>query len=52
MICFGSDDLLDETFKEACINNDSREVHERMIKVYISSGKLDVSPNTASRYIL
>lgn len=41
---FGSPDLIDETFKEACQNNDSREVHERMIKIYISSGKLDVSP--------
>lgn len=41
---FGSDDLIDETFKEACQNNDSREIHERMIKIYISSGKLDVSP--------
>ena len=40
---FGSDDLLQETFKEACQNNDSREIHERMIKIYISSGKLDVS---------
>jgi rRNA biogenesis protein RRP5 len=39
---FGSPDLIDETFKEACQNNDSREVHERMIKIYISSGKLDV----------
>ncbi|KAF1973855.1 rRNA biogenesis protein-like protein RRP5 [Bimuria novae-zelandiae CBS 107.79] len=38
---FGSDDLIEETFKEACQNNDSREVHERMIKIYISSGKLD-----------
>lgn len=41
---FGSPDLIEETFKEACQNNDSREVHERMIKIYISSGKLDVSP--------
>ena len=40
---FGSPDLVDETFKEACQNNDAREVHERMIKIYISSGKLDVS---------
>ncbi|KAF1957896.1 nucleic acid-binding protein [Byssothecium circinans] len=38
---FGSDDLIEETFKEACQNNDSREMHERMIKVHISSGKLD-----------
>lgn len=45
---FGSDDLVDETFKEACQNNDSREIHERMIKIYISSGKLDVSPEPSS----
>ncbi|KAJ4356836.1 rRNA biogenesis protein rrp5 [Didymosphaeria variabile] len=42
---FSSDDLIDETFKEACQNNDSREVHERMIKIYISSGKLDKADN-------
>jgi rRNA biogenesis protein RRP5 len=41
---FGSDDQIEETFKEACLNNDSREMHERMIKIYISSSKLDVSP--------
>lgn len=40
---FGSDDQLEETFKDACHHNDSREMHERMIKIYISSGKLDVS---------
>jgi rRNA biogenesis protein RRP5 len=38
-----SDDTIEETFKEACQHNDAREVHERMIKIYISSGKLDVS---------
>ncbi|KAF2438325.1 rRNA biogenesis protein-like protein RRP5, partial [Karstenula rhodostoma CBS 690.94] len=42
---FGSDDIIDETFKEACQNNDSREIHERMIKIYISSGKLDKADN-------
>jgi rRNA biogenesis protein RRP5 len=40
---FSSDDTIEETFKEACQHNDAREVHERMIKIYISSGKLDVS---------
>lgn len=45
---FGSDDLIEETFKDACQNNDAREVHERMIKIYISSGKLDVSALTSS----
>ncbi|KAF2646345.1 nucleic acid-binding protein [Massarina eburnea CBS 473.64] len=38
---FSSNDVVEETFKEACQNNDPREMHERMIKIYISSGKLD-----------
>ncbi|KAF2126331.1 nucleic acid-binding protein [Dothidotthia symphoricarpi CBS 119687] len=38
---FASDDALDQVFKEACQYNDAREMHERMIKIYISSGKLD-----------
>jgi rRNA biogenesis protein RRP5 len=46
---FGSDDLLAETFKEASQYNDSREMHERMIKIYIGSGKLDVSSCTPVR---
>ena len=39
---FASDDAITSVFKEACQNNDAREVHERMIKIYISSGKIDV----------
>jgi rRNA biogenesis protein RRP5 len=39
---FASDDAIEATFKDACQHNDSREIHERMIKIYISSGKLDV----------
>ncbi|KAF2681518.1 rRNA biogenesis protein-like protein RRP5 [Lentithecium fluviatile CBS 122367] len=42
---FASDDLVAETLKEACLNNDAREVHERMIKIYISSAKLDKADN-------
>ncbi|KAF1832627.1 nucleic acid-binding protein [Decorospora gaudefroyi] len=38
---FASDDAVDSVFKEACQNNDSREMHERMIKIYLSSGKVD-----------
>ncbi|KAJ4362538.1 rRNA biogenesis protein rrp5 [Neocucurbitaria cava] len=38
---FASDDAMDEVFKEACQHNDAREVHERMIKIYIGSGKVD-----------
>jgi rRNA biogenesis protein RRP5 len=40
---FASDDDMEKVFKEACQNNDSREMHERMIKIDISSSKLDVS---------
>jgi rRNA biogenesis protein RRP5 len=40
---FSSVDVVEETLKEACQNNDAREVHERMIKIYVLSGKLDVS---------
>jgi rRNA biogenesis protein RRP5 len=36
-----NDDAIEEVFKEACQYNDSRQIHERMIKIYISSGKLD-----------
>jgi rRNA biogenesis protein RRP5 len=43
---FASDDEMDKVFKEACQNNDSREMHERMIKIYISSAKLDVSTHS------
>ncbi|KAF1847168.1 rRNA biogenesis protein-like protein RRP5 [Cucurbitaria berberidis CBS 394.84] len=38
---FASDDAMEEVFKEACQHNDAREVHERMIKIYIGSGKID-----------
>ncbi|RYN60588.1 rRNA biogenesis protein [Alternaria tenuissima] len=42
---FASDDALETVFKEACQNNDAREMHERMIKIYISSGKIDKADN-------
>jgi rRNA biogenesis protein RRP5 len=45
---FASDDEMDKVFKEACQNNDSREMHERMIKIYISSGKIDVSTTSST----
>lgn len=38
-----SEETTESTFKEACQQQDDREMHERMIKIYISSGKLDVS---------
>jgi len=40
---FASDDAIEAIFREASQNNDSREIHERMIKIYISSRRLDVS---------
>lgn len=46
-----SDETVEETFKEACQHNDSREMHERMIKIYISSGKLDVSTPTSLTFL-
>jgi rRNA biogenesis protein RRP5 len=39
---FANDDGIEATFKEAAQQNDAREIHERMIKIYISAGKLDV----------
>ena len=45
---FGSNDTIEETFAEAARANDSREMHERMIKIYITSGKLDVSSSVTS----
>ncbi|KAF2031173.1 nucleic acid-binding protein [Setomelanomma holmii] len=38
---FASDDAVEAAFKDACQQNDAREVHERMIKIFLSSGKLD-----------
>jgi rRNA biogenesis protein RRP5 len=40
---FANDDAIEAVFKEACLHNDSREIHERMIKIYISAQKLEVS---------
>ena len=40
---FSSDDTVEEVFKEACQYNDAREMHDRLIKIYIQSGKLNVS---------
>ncbi|KAF1921432.1 hypothetical protein BDU57DRAFT_535098 [Ampelomyces quisqualis] len=38
---FASDEAMEATFKEACQHNDAREIHERMIKIYISASKVD-----------
>ena len=39
---YGSDDSLEETFKGACQYNDTQEVYERMISIFIQSGKNEV----------
>ncbi|GAD91719.1 rRNA biogenesis protein RRP5, putative [Paecilomyces variotii No. 5] len=38
---YGNDDTLEEVFKRACQYNDTREIYERMISIYIQSGKND-----------
>ncbi len=41
---YGTDDSLEEIFQRACQYNDAQEIHERLISIYIQSGKNDVSP--------
>ncbi|KAL9125990.1 MAG: hypothetical protein Q9217_004885 [Psora testacea] len=36
---YGSKESLDDVFKRACQFNDSEEIHERMISIYIQSGQ-------------
>ncbi|PWY72232.1 nucleic acid-binding protein [Aspergillus sclerotioniger CBS 115572] len=36
---YGNDDTLEDVFKRACQYNDTQEVYERMISIYIQSGK-------------
>lgn len=36
---YGSDESLDAVFKRACQYNDSQEIHERLISIYIQSGQ-------------
>ena len=40
---YGTDELVEQTFKRACQYNDPQEIHERLISIYIQSGKHDVS---------
>ncbi|CAD6577680.1 MAG: rRNA bioproteinsis protein rrp5 [Alectoria sarmentosa] len=35
---YGSDESLDHIFKRACQYNDSQDIHERLISIYIQSG--------------
>lgn len=45
---FGSNDTVQETFQRACQYNDAQEVHERLVSIYIQSGKHSVSPPTTN----
>ncbi|OKL57576.1 hypothetical protein UA08_07016 [Talaromyces atroroseus] len=36
---YGTDDSLDEVFKKACQYNDTQEIYERLISIFIQSGK-------------
>ncbi|EEA29009.1 rRNA biogenesis protein rrp5 [Talaromyces marneffei ATCC 18224] len=36
---YGTDDSLEEVFKNACQYNDTQEIYERLISIYIQSGK-------------
>ena len=36
---YGSDESLEEVFKQACQYNDSQDIHERLSSIYIQSGK-------------
>lgn len=40
---YGTDESLEEIFKRACQYNDSEEIHEKLISIYIQSEKNDVS---------
>lgn len=42
---YGTDETLEEIFKRACVYNESQEIHEKLISIYIQSGKLSVSGN-------
>lgn len=39
---YGNDDSLEEVFKRACQYNEPQEIYERMISIYIQSGKNEV----------
>ncbi|RKF63734.1 rRNA biogenesis protein rrp5 [Golovinomyces cichoracearum] len=36
---YGSDETLEEVFKRACLHNDDQEIHERLVSIFIQSGK-------------
>ena len=46
---YGSDESVEEVFKRACQYNDAQEIHERLISIYIQSGKNEVSKSARPR---
>ncbi len=40
---YGSNETVEEVFKRACQYNDPQEIHERLISIYIHSGKQEAS---------
>jgi rRNA biogenesis protein RRP5 len=42
---YGDDSAVEEVFKKACQYCDVQEIHERLISIYIQSGKQEVSPS-------
>ena len=40
---YGTDETVDEVFRRACQYNDSQDIHECLISIYIQSNKYDVS---------
>ena len=45
---FGADSAVADVFQEACQYNDAQEIHDRMAKIYITSGKLEVCAASTS----
>lgn len=41
-VAYGTDETVEEVFKEACTYNDAQEVHERLASIYIRSKKFKV----------
>ena len=40
---YGTDESLEEVFKQACVYNDSLDMHERLCNIYIQAGKHEVA---------
>ncbi|KAF2667132.1 nucleic acid-binding protein [Microthyrium microscopicum] len=42
---YGSDESVDDAFKRACSFNDKQEMHQRLVSIFIESGKHDRAEN-------